>query len=350
MRIAIVNDMPMSVEVLRRVITAGGHKVAWVALNGADAVAQCAADRPDLVLMDLIMPVMDGVQATAAIMRRSPCAILIVTASVRSNAPKVFDAMGFGALDVVGTPIWGGRDAVGEGRALLEKIATIGKLIQAEKTGVTPLRGAARKGVSGLPVLVALASSTGGPKALAAILSALPRRADVTVVSVQHLDMQFSDGLAEWLSSHSEYPVLPVRRGMVPEPGGAFLAATNDHLVLAGDLTFQYTREPAENPYRPSADTFFASLRAHWPEPGVAGLLTGMGSDGADGLLALRQAGWHTLAQDEATSVIFGMPGAAARIGAAVEILSLAEIAPAILREVSERRHDQCCRVKLPAR
>src|SRR5512142_2012736 len=122
MRVAIVNDSPMSVEVLRRIVTSGGHEIAWVAFNGAEAVERCSADRPDLVLMDLIMPVMDGVQATAAIMRRSPCAILVVTASVAGNAAKVFDAMGCGALDAVRMPaLPPGGDASG-GEPLLQKI------------------------------------------------------------------------------------------------------------------------------------------------------------------------------------------------------------------------------------
>src|SRR5574341_863196 len=107
MRIGIVNDVSMAVEVLRRVVAGGGHEVAWTARDGAEAVEQCAADTPDLVLMDLIMPVMDGVRATAAIMQRCPCAILVVTATVSGHAAKVFDAMGCGALDAAYTPVVG---------------------------------------------------------------------------------------------------------------------------------------------------------------------------------------------------------------------------------------------------
>jgi two-component system response regulator WspF len=189
-----------------------------------------------------------------------------------------------------------------------------------------------------LPILVTLASSTGGPKALAVILASLPRRTDAAIAIVQHLDMQFSDGLAEWLNDQSQFKVILARDGMPIQRGAAFLAATNDHLVLGSDLTLHYTREPADNPYRPSVDTFFGSLREHWPEPGIAVLLTGMGNDGAAGLLALRQAGWHTIAQDQGTSVIYGMPAAAARLRAAAEILPLPEIAPAILRQLDRKR------------
>jgi two-component system response regulator WspF len=337
MRIGIVNDLPMAVEVLRRIVTAGGHEIAWIASNGAEARDRCLADTPDLVLMDLIMPVMDGVQATAAIMRRSPCAILVVTASVMGNAAKVFDAMGYGALDAVRTPVLGDGGVDGS-QALLDKIATIGKLIepQHEPLHRTKLQGP--QAASGLPALVALACSTGGPKALATILASVPRRADAAIAIVQHLDMQFSEGLAEWLNEQSQFQVVLAREGMAVEPGTAFLAATNDHLVLAGDLTLRYVRDPVDTPYRPSVDVFFESLREHWPRPGIAALLTGMGNDGAAGLLALRQAEWHTIAQDQNSSVVYGMPGAAARIGAAAEILPLLEIAPAILRQLDRER------------
>src|SRR5512142_2547994 len=169
MRVAIVNDSPMSVEVLRRIVTSGGHEIAWVAFNGAEAVERCSADRPDLVLMDLIMPVMDGVQATAAIMRRTPCAILVVTASVGGNAAKVFDAMGCGALDAVSTPVLGSAGKMTGAQPLLDKIAMIGKLIEKE-TPVPVLESVAPARAAATPFVVALGASTGGPKALATIL------------------------------------------------------------------------------------------------------------------------------------------------------------------------------------
>jgi len=341
MRIAIVNDVAMAVEVLRRVVTAGGHEIAWIALDGAEAVDKCAADTPDLVLMDLIMPVMDGVKATAAIMKRCPCAILVVTATVSGNAAKVFDAMGYGALDATGTPVLGPGGSLAGAEPLLEKIATIGRLLG--KAGVRP------RAASGpvAPRLVAIGASTGGPKALAQVLSALPRRSDYSVVVVQHVDLQFAPGLTEWLSGYSELRVAIAQEGMPVEPGTAFVAATNDHLVLGEDRAFHYTIDPRGLVYRPSVDVFFASVRDYWRDPGVAVLLTGMGRDGAAGLLDLRAAGWHTIAQDQRTSVVYGMPRAAAEIGAAVRVLPLDEIGPAIVRRLNidgaysvERRSD----------
>ena len=328
MRVAIVNDVAMAVEVLRRVVSAGGHEIAWIALDGAEAVEKCEADTPDLILMDLLMPVMDGVKATATIMKRCPCAILVVTATVSGNAAKVFDAMGYGALDATGTPVLGPGGSLAGAEPLLEKMATIGRLLG--KAGARPRvpSGAVA------PRLVAIGASTGGPKALAQVLSALPRRLDYSVVVVQHVDLKFAPGLAEWLSEYSGLHVAIAEEGLPVEPGTAFLAATNDHLVLGEDRTFHYTVAPRDLVYRPSVDVFFASIREFWRDPGVAVLLTGMGRDGAAGLLDLRTAGWHTIAQDERTSVVYGMPRAAAEIGATNQILPLDEIGPAILRRL----------------
>src|SRR5438445_7475079 len=129
MRIAIVNDVIMAIEAVRRiVVNAGQDQIAWIARDGAQAVERCAADAPDLILMDLIMPVMDGVEATRRIMASTPCAILIVTASVAGNSAKVFGAMGAGALDVVRTPVLGSKGENGAA-ALMYKIDSIGRLI-----------------------------------------------------------------------------------------------------------------------------------------------------------------------------------------------------------------------------
>ena len=129
MRIAIVNDLRMAVEILRRAIAMEpGHQVAWIAYNGAEAVDMCRADRPDLILMDLIMPEMDGVEATRRIMKTCPCPILVVTATVSGNAGKVFEAMGCGALDASATPVLAAGGGIEGARDLLKKIATIGKL------------------------------------------------------------------------------------------------------------------------------------------------------------------------------------------------------------------------------
>jgi two-component system, chemotaxis family, response regulator WspF len=330
-RIAIVNDMPIAVEVLRRVIAlAPEHLLAWVAVNGLEAVEKCRQDRPDLILMDLIMPVMDGVQATARIMKETPSAILVVTATVEGNAAKVFEAMGYGALDAVGTPVLGPGMTIEGGRELLKKISTIEKLMMRHPFA-PPATAKMRRGEpDGRPPLVAIGSSTGGPRALANLLSTLPADLGAAFVIVQHVDAQFARGLATWLDSQTPLRVDVVREGMQPVVDTVLVAVTDDHLVIGKDLTLHYTPEPRNYPYRPSINAFFLSLESYWPRRDVAVLLTGMGKDGAQGLAALRRAGWHTIAQDENSSVVYGMPAAAAELNAAVEILPIEKIAAAI--------------------
>ena len=334
MRIGVVNDVPLAVEALRRVVTSvPGYEVAWIARDGEEAVKACAGDVPDIVLMDLIMPRMDGVEATRRIMQESPCAILIVTATVEGNTPKVFEAMGWGALDAVDTPILKMSGDPSGGQALLSKIAVLSRLAGAMRARPeVPTRASLPETRDhGVP-LVAIGASTGGPIAVASILEQIPRTISASVAIVQHVDQRFAPGLAEWLASKTGHRVVTIQPQDKPARGQVMLASSNDHLVMAGDGTYHYTVKPAEFLYRPSIDVFFDSLVHCHRGPVVGVLLTGMGMDGAQGLLRLRQAGCHTIAQDEATSVVYGMPKAAARLHAAVEILPLNEIAPGILR------------------
>ena len=339
MRIAIVNDLKIAVEALRRIITSEPvYEIAWIAYNGAEAIERCREDTPDLILMDLIMPVMDGVQATCTIMKENPCAILIVTATVSGNAPKVFEAMGCGALDAVGTPVFGTNEKIEGGEELFRKIRIISKLIS--KNNETPEKKLVTEEQISLltvPPMVAIGCSTGGPKALSVILSSMPPKVGASIVIIQHVDFQFASGLAEWLNNQTELKVTLAREGMYPEEDVVYIAETNDHLILSNDCTFHYTIEPKDNPYRPSIDTFFQSINNHWPRNDIAVLLTGIGKDGAVGLFSLRQRGWDTIVQDKKTSVVFGMPKTAIEIGAAKEILPLEKIEEALMRNIQKR-------------
>lgn len=323
MRIAIVNDMPLAVEAMRRVLAlVPQHQLAWTALDGKEAVELCRRDRPDLVLMDLIMPRMDGIEATRRIMAQSPCAILIVTADIETNAARVFAAMGEGAVDAVDTPLLGFGDLQAGARPLLAKIGAIARLI-----GDPSSDPAERKSVSA-DQLVAVGASAGGPAALAAILKSLPRSFPAAIVIVQHVDARFAPGLASWLGQHSALPVRLASEGDLVLPGSVLIAGTDDHLVFKSQSHLGYTPTPVDHAYRPSVDVFFKSAARFWKGPLIGVLLTGMGSDGAQGLKALREHGHRTIAQDQATSAVYGMPKAAAALGAAADILSLENIAP----------------------
>lgn len=351
MRIAIVNDSAMAAESLRRVVAASQrHQVAWIAEDGAEAVRRCGEDRPDILLMDLIMPNMDGVAATREIMSRTPCAIVVVTASVSGNAAQVFEAMGAGALDAINTPILE-MNGDGEGQAaLLHKIDTVAKLIQGPRRpapGVQPpppappRRIPAAAGTSYRPPLIAIGASTGGPAALQTILGRLPPALGAAVVVVQHVDAQFAASFAHWLGEQTPLPVRLAEAGDRPRPGEVLVAGREEHLILTPGGTLDYTPEPADYAYRPSVNVFFHSLARHWRAPAIGVLLTGMGRDGGTGLLALREAGCHTVAQDRESSAIYGMPKAAADLGAAAEILALGDIAPALLKSLQRTLNTQ---------
>jgi len=326
MRIGIVNDSPTAAEALRRAVTGSGeHRVAWIARDGVHAVRLCVDLPPDLVLMDLALPELDGVEATRRIMRLAPCPILVVTAAPQDNVNQVFRALGAGALDVTATPVLLGQ---GGEAALLAKIRTIGKLVGRVPAAVaspTPAPGAEVR------CLVAIGASTGGPVALARVLSRWRPPADTAAVIVQHIDAAFADQLVKWLDDQLSMPVRAIAAGDAPEGGVVQLARTNDHLRLGANQRFNYDQEPRDAVYRPSIDVFFHSVADHWKAGATGVLLTGMGRDGAEGLLAMRRAGHTTLAQDEASSAVYGMPKAAAELGAAQKILHLEGISRALL-------------------
>jgi two-component system, chemotaxis family, response regulator WspF len=348
MKIGIANDMPLAVDALRAALaTRGDFEVIWVANDGKEAVDFCVAQTPDVVLMDLVMPDVDGTEATRRIMRQAPCAILIVTVDVGVNAWRVYEAMAAGALDAVDTPVLAGPDAKRGIAALTAKIDQIGAQ-QRAKAAEDPFATAPR--ITSGTDLLAIGASAGGPGALAILLAALPADFAPATVIVQHVDEGFAIGMADWLNAQSALPVRVAREGDRPEPGRVLLAATNDHLHFSGgihtgnttgssgNIRLAYTKEPLETPYRPSIDVFFHSVVARWSGNAVGVLLTGMGRDGAAGLAAMRAKGYHTIAQDEATCAVYGMPKAAAALNAAVAILPLQNIANAVVSAFASSR------------
>ncbi|WP_137924539.1 chemotaxis response regulator protein-glutamate methylesterase [Cupriavidus sp. 2SB] len=334
MKIGIVNDPALAVAALRRALALDSDlEVAWVAPNGEQGVQMAAAQTPDLILMDLLMPVMDGVEATRRIMAATPCAIVVVTMDLGRNANQVFDAMGHGAIDAVDTPTLTESDARLAAGPLLRKIRNIGRLIGGRIRATQPL--AVATSAPAALRLVSIGASAGGPAALAALLGALPANFGAAVVAVQHVDEAFAQGMAEWLDAQCPLPVRIARAGEAPQAGTVLLAGTNDHLRLVAGARMAYTAEPGDYLYRPSIDVFFESVVEHWRGDAIGVLLTGMGRDGAQGLKAMRERGFLTIAQDQATSAVYGMPKAAAMLGAASEILPLPRIAPRLVRACS---------------
>jgi two-component system, chemotaxis family, response regulator WspF len=341
MRIALVNDVVTAVEAIRRVVVSTReHQLAWIARDGAEALDLCARDTPDLILMDLIMPRMDGVEATRRIMAHTPCAIVVVTASVKHHSSKVFEAMGAGALDAVNTPVLERPGARRSGEALMAKIETIRKLIgdgrpKSASAPSSPLAGPPAH--HGSP-LIGIGASAGGPTALSKVLAHLPADFPAPVVIVQHVDAQFAAGLAAWLNSQSPLHVRLAREGDRPEAGTVLLAGQDNHLVFASPTRLAYTRQPADCSYRPSVDVFFKSAECFWQGEVIGVVLSGMGRDGAEGLRALHRKGHHTIAQDRLTSAVYGMPGAAVELQAASEVLALDKIGPRLRNMVRKTK------------
>lgn len=339
MRIAIVDDTLMSVIALRRIIESDEqHSIAWIANNGEEAIKSCMNDTPDIILMDIIMPVMDGVAATKEIMKNSPCAILLVTSSVDSNASKVFEAMGAGALDAINTPVL--EDSTGEKSDdyLLRKIKMIGNLItQSNKKQKSSNKITSIKKTSENFPLVALGSSTGGPNALVESLRKIPEEFPASFVIVQHVDKEFIEGFVTWLNDKVSMPVRMAENGEPITTGTILVSNSRKHLTLNENMELEYTAHPEDYPYMPSVNVFFNSIARYWQGDAMGILLTGMGRDGAQGLLDMKNKGFSTIAQEESTCAVYGMPKAAVDIDAVDLILSPMEINAKIVHSFSEK-------------
>ncbi|BAU15481.1 response regulator receiver modulated CheB methylesterase [Leptolyngbya sp. NIES-3755] len=301
MKIAIVNASKDETAALKQALNSQ-HQVIWAAQSGTEATAKCSQTIPDLMLLDARL----SRTTIEQILKTASCRILVTTAS-QQNISTVYTAIEQGAIDVVDLS---GLNEFGE---LLTKISRISKRLNSQH------RTEHRRGF--VP-LIAIGSSTGGPKALATILAQLPANFGAAIVIVQHVDAHFSAGFADWLSHQTPLPVRIAVAGDRPTRGTVLVAGTNDHLFLKPELTLDYTPHPIHYAYRPSVDVFFKSVAQHWTRNGTAILLTGMGRDGAEGLKALKQQNWRTIAQSQESCVVYGMPKAAVELNAAIDILS----------------------------
>ena len=332
MRIAIVNDTSMISITLQKIIESDkNHTVSWIAENGADAIERYKEDPPDLILMDIIMPIMDGVETTREIMNIAPCAILLVTSSVDGNASKVFDAMGAGALDAINTPIFDETDNSKMGKTLLERINIINKLIiydnvpQVKKPSETV-------NTNETTTLITIGSSTGGPDALVKVLKDIPLNIPAAFIIIQHIDKQFINGFVSWLNDQISLPVQIAKEGDSIKVGTVLVAKSEQHLSLTKNQTLTYTSTPEDCPYKPSVNVFFDSVAKNRLENSIGILLTGMGKDGATGLLSMKEKGFTTIAQEQSSCAVYGMPKAAIDINAEDLKLSPIEINKKIMQ------------------
>ena len=306
------------------------------AADGRRGIELCQQLRPDVLTLDMMMPLMDGLAATEFIMAYCPTPILIVSASTnRGDLFKTYDALAAGALDALDKPKENELDDVWE-----KKLVATVKLICRIRVITHPRARLSRMGQMPAPALqnsermraVAIGVSTGGPAALVEILRGLPQGFPLPILLVIHLGRLFTPAFVEWLDGQSAVRVGYAVDGEPLPPGGkarVLMAPPDKHLVLCqGKL--RLTIDPERHSCRPSIDVLFESIAQELGAGGLGCLLTGMGRDGAAGLLAIRRAGGRTLAQDEATSAVFGMPREAILLGAAEQVLALEQIAPTL--------------------
>jgi two-component system chemotaxis response regulator CheB len=315
-----------------------GIEVVGEADNGQGAIAMCLSMRPDVITMDMMMPVMTGLAATEYIMAHRPTPILIVSASFnRGELFKIYDALAAGAVDVLEKPTGDEPEGDWEERLLaaVKLVARI-KVITHPRARLDPRRSlrvepASSGGQSpfGVPTLdvVAIGASTGGPGAILEVLRKLPPRFRVPVLVVLHMNEPFGTAFTDWLDAQLDRPAVVAEHGASVEAaeGRVLVAPCGKHLVVQNGRTI-LTSDPERHSCRPSVDNLFESIAIDYGASAAACLLTGMGKDGALGLLRIRDAGGTTIAQDERSSVVYGMPREAALLGAATHILPLNEI------------------------
>jgi len=310
-------------------------RVIGCACNGRDAVDMTLALRPDLVIMDLLMPVLDGIGAIEEIMACSPTPVLVLSAAAEATeVDRAFNAIKRGALDVMEKPALDSTWALDDfARRLLEKVRLLSGIRVIRHPRWKPRdESALPSGPKGLsPNLLAIGASTGGPKAVMSLLKSLPADFNATVFIVQHIAEGFTEGFASWLNRECALPVRLAVDAARYGPGEALVAPNGSHLTVSDGRT-RLTRGAPVNCCRPSIDVFFDSLARGSCAQVVSLLLSGMGKDGAQGLLRIRERGGRTLVQDESSCAVFGMPKAAIHLRAADEVLSIDSMPAAISR------------------
>jgi two-component system chemotaxis response regulator CheB len=334
-RVVVADDSLVAREMLSQILSSDAEiEVVGQAHDGVEAVEMVARLKPDLITMDIHMPKMDGLEATERIMAFTPTPILVVSSSVHGEGMgRAFDALTLGALEVIKKPEprdWADLERIG--RELLRKVKILANVRvithvrgRRDHHGYQAKRAAAGSGRS----MVAIGSSTGGPSALLSVFEKLPRDFSAPILVAQHIAEGFVPGLVEWLDAASKLKVVQAEVEMVPKAGHVYIAPTGRNMVLEG-MTLGL-REPGRGQlYVPSADTLFESVADICGESAVGVLLTGMGADGARGLKRLHDAGAATIAQDEETSTVFGMPRAAIELGAVDRVVAIDDVAAAI--------------------
>ncbi|RJQ77882.1 MAG: chemotaxis-specific protein-glutamate methyltransferase CheB [Desulfobacteraceae bacterium] len=332
--VLVVDDSTFARDLIGAILSADPEiRVAGEAANGKDAVEKVRHLKPDIVTMDIEMPVMDGLTAIEQIMAAHAVPILVVTS--RADARTAYAAISKGALDLVAKPevnLEGAEEFISKIK-LLSQIRVIthiqGKRLAAEtKPPPVVLKSA--------PVdrAIAIAASTGGPEALSVLFSRLPENFACPIVVAQHISDGFVSGMVEWLRKITKVQVKMAEGGELLAPGTVYISPSEKHTEITDARRVRFIERHPKDIYRPSCDMLLSSVARAYGAKGIGIILTGMGNDGVLGMQRIREAGGITIAQDEKTSVVFGMPRVAIDSGCIAMILPLDEIVAEILKLV----------------
>ncbi|MEO5336283.1 MAG: chemotaxis-specific protein-glutamate methyltransferase CheB [Magnetospirillum sp. WYHS-4] len=337
-RVLIVEDSPVVRELLLYIIGSDARFEVVAAVGSAEEALQ-GLDRfaPDVISLDIRLPGMNGLDATLEIMATHPMPIVVVSASVQDDELNIaMNALRAGALTVVEKPVGVTSDAY---RALADQLcnqlAIMSQVRVVKQARRRNLNFGSAERMEAMPApswetvrpkMLGLVASTGGPNALSRVLNGLPRDFPLPILIVQHMTAGFVDGFVQWLSQVTPFPAHMAGDGMLPRPASLYLPPADHHLEIKGGRLYLNTAPPVVA-QRPSGTVLFKSMARDLKEAGIGVLLTGMGADGAEGMLEMRRSGAYTLAEDESTTVIYGMPGEAVRMGAVRESLPLDAIA-----------------------
>lgn len=353
LRVLVVDDSAFMCKVLKEIINADPQlEVVGQGRDGRDAVALAESLRPDVITMDINMPHVDGLEATELIMSQNPRPIVIVSSESREGASSTLRALELGAIDFVPKPSSGidldmknVRDELTRKLKMAAKVrvvrtATRAKLptpheATAASSGYAAATAIAAQNGGKFPMVV-IAASTGGPAAVMRVVSGLPKDLPAAIFLVLHMPAAFTKQFTVQLAEIAQMPVKEAESNEAAQPGVIYLCPGSHHLRLSSTGKIALDAGPRIDGYRPCADVAFESVAAYARALSVGVVLTGMSNDGAKGVMAVKAVAGHVIAQDEASSVIFGMPAEAIKTGVVNEVLSLDAIAAAIEKRVAK--------------
>ena len=341
-RVLLVDDSLLTLTILKRMLASAPEiQIVGTATNGHEALDMIPSLQPDVICTDLHMPVMDGLEFTKAVMEKFPRPILVLSVSVqKEQTSNIFPLLEAGAIDVMAKPL--GEPGMGYGlnaQELIGKIKILAGVMVIRKRGREPYATAPPSG-NNLPLIeavqppriIGIGASTGGPQAFQEILTHLPGNFPVPLICVQHISEGFMQGMVDWLSYKCQLKIMTGETGIEPRPGTVYFPREGSHLVLDRQGRLECSDAPIYDNHRPSISVTFKSLAQHYGSESAGVLLTGMGRDGVAGMLAIAKAGGTTIAQDEESSIVFGMPKEAIAANAARYVLPLPKIAPALVK------------------